>query len=220
MSGFLSSSIGKKLIMSLSGLFLIVFLLVHLTLNLMLFCGAETYNTAAGFMGTNVIMKILEPVLAAGFLIHIIYSLVLYVQNMKARPVRYKVVDQKESSAWTSRNMLFLGTLVFAFIAVHMVNYFYKIKFTDLIESGEMTEYKLVVGLFTVKYWYFVAIYVLGVIALGLHLNHAFQSAWQTLGLNNKHWAKRWRVIGTLYSLLVAVGFAIIPIYFLITELL
>ena len=218
MSGFLSSSIGKKLIMSLSGLFLVMFLLVHLVLNLMLFCGAEIYNAAAGFMGHNIIMKILEPVLAAGFLIHILYSLVLYIQNMKARPVRYKVVDQKESSAWTSRNMLLLGTAVFAFLVVHLIDYFYKIKFTDLIESGETTEYDLVISKFTSAYWYYVAIYVVGIIALGLHLNHAFQSAWQTLGLNNKHWAKRWRVIGTLYSLVVAVGFAIIPIYFLIIE--
>lgn len=218
MSGFLSSSIGKKLIMSLSGLFLVVFLLVHLTLNLMLFVGADVYNAAAGFMGSNIIMKILEPVLAAGFIIHILYSLVLYFQNMKARPVRYKMVDQKDSSAWSSRNMTLLGVMIFAFLVVHIINYFYKIKFTELIESGEMTEYNLVVGLFTSKYWYFVAIYVIGVIALGLHLNHAFQSAWQTLGLNNKYWAKRLRVIGTLYSLVVAVGFAIIPIYFLITE--
>ncbi len=219
MSGFLNSSIGKKLIMSLSGLFLVVFLLVHLTLNLMLFFGDEVYNAAAGFMGTNIFMKILEPVLAAGFLIHILYSLILYFQNLKARPVRYKVINPKGTSTWSSRNMVFLGVMVFAFIVVHLINYFYKIKFTELIENGEMTEYTLVVNLFTSKYWYFVLIYVVGVIALGLHLNHAFQSAFQTLGLNNKHWAKRWKVIGTLYSLVIAIGFSIIPIYFLITEL-
>ncbi len=218
MSSFLTSSIGKKLIMSLSGLFLIMFLLVHLTINLTLFCGAEIYNAACHFMGTNIVMRIIEPILAIGFIIHILYSVILYFQNLKARPVRYSMSNQKEASSWSSRNMLFLGLSVLSFLGVHLVNYFYKIKFTDLIESGEMTEYNLVVGLFTVKYWYFVAIYVVGVIALGLHLNHAFQSALQTIGLNNEYWEKRWKVIGSLYALLIAVGFSIIPLYFLITE--
>jgi succinate dehydrogenase / fumarate reductase cytochrome b subunit len=220
MSSFLNSSIGKKLIMSLSGLFLVLFLLVHLTLNLMLFWGAETYNAAAGFMGSNIIMKILEPILGAGFLIHIIYSLILSFQNMKARPVKYAVVDQSESSSWSSRNMLILGIAVGSFLIVHLINYFYKIKFTDLIESGETTEYDLVMTLFSSEYWYFVAIYVIGIIALGLHLNHAFQSAIQTMGLNNKYWAKRWKVIGSLYALLVTVGFCVIPLYFVINELI
>ncbi len=218
MSSFLNSSIGKKLIMSLSGLFLIMFLLVHLTINLTLFFGAEVYNAACYFMGNNIVMRIIEPILAIGFIIHILYSVILYFQNLKARPIKYKLVNQKESSSWSSRNMLFLGLAVLSFLGVHLVNYFYKIKFTDLIESGEMTEYSLVTGLFTIEYWYFVAIYVVGVIALGLHLNHAFQSALQTIGLNNEYWEKRWKVLGSLYALLIAVGFSIIPLYFLITE--
>ena len=220
MAGFLSSSIGKKLIMSISGLFLIMFLLVHLTINLMLFWGAETYNAAAGFMGSNVIMKILEPILALGFIIHIIYSLILYIKNRKARPIGYAAFNQKNSSTWSSRNMIWLGVAVFAFLVVHLINYFYKIKFTDLIESGEMEEYELVVNLFTIEYWYYVAIYVIGIITLGLHLNHAFQSAFQTLGLNNRYWEKRWKVIGTRYALVVTVGFCVIPVYFLIQDII
>lgn len=216
MSTFLTSSIGKKLIMSLSGLFLIMFLLVHLTINLLLLAGPEVYNAAAHFMGHNIIMKILEPILGAGFIIHIVYSLILYFQNLKARPVRYKVVDQSESSTWSSRNMVILGVLILAFLGIHLVNFFYKIKFTDM----KMTEYDLVTGMFTVEYGYIVAIYVVGAIFLGLHLYHAFHSALQTLGLNNSIWRKRWSVIGLIYSLVIGIGFAIIPLYFIIKELI
>ncbi|MFH2143728.1 MAG: succinate dehydrogenase cytochrome b subunit [Bacteroidota bacterium] len=220
MSSFLGSSIGKKLIMSLSGLFLVTFLLIHLTLNMTLFWGAETYNAAAGFMGSNVIMKILEPVLGIGFLIHILYSLILYFKNLKARPVKYAVFNQKDASSWSSRNMLLLGIAVASFLVVHLINYFYKVKFTDLIDSGETTEYDLVINLFTLQYWYFVAIYLIGIIALGLHLNHSFQSAFQTMGINNKYWARRWKIIGSIYSLIVTVGFCVIPLYFLLNELI
>ncbi|HBS84931.1 MAG: succinate dehydrogenase [Bacteroidetes bacterium GWF2_38_335] len=216
MSTFLTSSIGKKLIMSISGLFLIAFLCVHLTLNLLLFAGADIYNAAAGFMGSNIIMKIIEPVLGAGFIIHIIYSIILWFQNQKARPVKYKMVDQSESSTWSSRNMIVLGILIVAFLAIHLVNFFYKIKFTDI----KVTEYQLVTGMFTQEYWYIVVIYVVGAIFLGLHLYHAFQSAFQTLGLNNSIWRKRWDVIGLIYSLIIGLGFAIIPLYFLVKELI
>lgn len=215
MSTFLNSSIGKKLIMSLSGLFLIAFLLVHLTINLLLLAGPETFNAAAHFMGTNIVMKIIEPILAAGFLIHIIYSLVLYVQNLLARPVRYKVVSQAQTSTWVSRNMVILGLLIITFLGMHLINFFYKIKFTDEVVS----EYHLVVGLFTVEYWYYVALYVAGAIFLGLHLYHAFQSAFQTLGLNNSKWRARWNAVGLVYSVVIGGGFTLIPLYFLISEL-
>ncbi|MBN2681587.1 MAG: succinate dehydrogenase cytochrome b subunit [Bacteroidales bacterium] len=215
MSNFLNSSIGKKLIMSISGLFLIAFLLVHLTINLLTLAGPETFNAAAHFMGTNIVMKIMEPMLALGFLVHIVYSLILYAQNLAARPVRYKVINQAETSSWASRNMVFLGIVILAFLGIHLVNYFYKIKFTNDVTS----EYHLVVGLFTTEYWYYIAIYVIGAIFLGLHLYHAFQSAFQTLGLNNSKWRARWNAIGLIYSLVIALGFSFIPLYFLISEL-
>ncbi|GAB4285649.1 MAG: succinate dehydrogenase/fumarate reductase cytochrome b subunit [Marinilabiliales bacterium] len=186
----------------------------------MLYWGQDTYNAAAGFMGSNPLMKILEPILGLGFLIHIIYSIILYFKNQSARPVKYAKQNQKNASTWSSRNMIVLGIAVLAFLIVHLINYFYKIKFTDLIESGEMDEYTLVTGIFTTEYWYYIVIYFIGFITLGLHLNHAFQSAFQTLGINNKYWEKRWKVIGSLYALLITVGFSAIPVYFLIKEIL
>jgi succinate dehydrogenase / fumarate reductase, cytochrome b subunit len=219
MSNFLNSSIGKKLIMSLSGIFLIIFLLVHLTINLLLLAGPDTFNTAAHFMGTNIFMKILEPILALGFLVHIVYSLILYAQNLKARPVRYKKSSQAVTSTWASRNMVFLGIVILAFLGIHLINYFYKIKFTNEVALNYGgSDYHLVVGIFTSEYWYYIAIYVIGAIFLGLHLYHAFQSAFQTLGLNNSKWRSRWNAVGLIYSLIIGLGFAFIPLYFLISE--
>lgn len=219
MSNILNSSIGKKLLMSTSGLFLILFLLVHLFLNLLTLVGPETFNAAAHFMGTNPIMKVMEITLAAGFLIHMLYASYLTILNQKARPVKYAVQSKSETTSWASKNMFVTGGVVLIFLVIHLMNYYYKIKFTDLIESGQMTEYELVVGLFTPANWYYVVIYIVWFILLGLHLNHAFQSAFQTLGINNKTWAPRLRFISTLYSIVIVVGFTIIPLYFLINSL-
>lgn len=209
MASFINSSIGKKLIMSLSGIFLIVFLLVHLGINLLLFVGEDVFNAAAEFMAENPIMFVMQHVLALGFIIHIIYALITSYLNMKARPVGYAVVKNSKTSSWESRNMLITGGLVFSFLVLHLINYFFKMKFGEVeIES----DYVLVTELF--KEWYFTAIYILSFILLYLHLNHAFQSAFQTLGLNNSKWLKRWKVIGTIYALIICLGFICIAACF------
>lgn len=202
MASFINSSIGKKLIMSLSGIFLIVFLLVHLGINLLLFVSEDVFNAAAEFMAENPVMFVMQHVLALGFIIHIIYALITSYLNMKARPVGYAVVKNSKTSSWESRNMLITGGLVFSFLVLHLINYFFKMKFGEVeIES----DYVLVTELF--KEWYFTAIYILSFILLYLHLNHAFQSAFQTLGLNNSKWLKRWKAVGTIYALIICLGF-------------
>ncbi len=224
MKGFLKSSIGKKLIMSISGLFLITFLLVHLTLNLLLMFDStgELFNTAANFMGTNPIMKVMEPMLAIGFLVHIIYGAMLEIQNMIARGgSRYAKFDQSKSSKWASRNMIYLGIAIFAFLGLHIANFFIKIKMGDVgeVNIGGVhmhNTYTLVTSLFAI--WWYDLIYVIGAIALGMHLYHGFWSAFQSIGLSNDLWRKRLELIGGLYALIVAGGFAIIPIYFLIFQ--
>jgi len=222
MKGFLKSSIGKKLIMSISGLFLITFLLVHLTLNLLLMFDStgELFNTAANFMGSNPMMKVMEPILVLGFFVHIIYGAVLEIQNRMARGAsKYAKFDQSKSSKWASRNMIYLGIAVFAFLGLHIANFFLKIKMGDVGEVNiggvHMHDtYTLVTSLFAI--WWYDVIYVIGAIALGLHLNHGFWSAFQTIGLSNDLWRKRLNVVGGLYAIIIAVGFSIIPIYFLI----
>lgn len=224
MSNFISSSIGKKLILSLSGLFLITFLLVHLTANLFLLAGSDAFNVATHFMDTNPIIQIMQPVLAIGFLVHIFYGVFIQIQNWKATPEKYKTVNQKESSKWSARNMIWLGIFIFAFLVIHLGNYFYVMKFDSvtmgkvLVNGEEMhNSYALVSGLFTNGTYGIIysIIYIIGFVALGLHLNHAFWSAFQTIGWSNDVWRKRLSVIGTLYAILIAVGFSLIPLYFM-----
>jgi succinate dehydrogenase / fumarate reductase cytochrome b subunit len=224
MSSFFTSSIGKKFLMSVSGLFLVVFLAVHLTANLFILGGPDAFNQSAHFMGTNPIITLMQPILAFGFLLHIIYSLIIQIKNWKSRPVKYKKVDQSETSTWASRNMIWLGIFVFGFLTVHIINFFYVIKFGEMnmitVNGVEMEDsYKLVAGLFTdfgaISYIYS-AVYIISFIALGLHLHHAFWSAFQTLGLSNIAWRKRLSVLGDIYAIIVAAGFTIIPLYFLL----
>lgn len=221
MSSFFKTSIGKKVIMSVTGLFLIVFLLVHLTLNLLVLADEDgsTFNAAAHFMGTNPIMKIMEWALAAGFIFHMLYATILTLKNRAARPVKYEVSNDSDST-WSSQNMFITGAAIITFLVLHIINYFYKIKFTDLIDSGQMTEYDLVKGIFQPELWYFSVIYIVAFILLGLHLIHSFQSSFQTLGLNNSNWLPRLKFIGALYAIIIAVGFSIIPIYFLMKALI
>ncbi|MCT4640509.1 MAG: succinate dehydrogenase cytochrome b subunit [Bacteroidales bacterium] len=218
MSKFITSSIGKKVIMSLSGLFLMVFLVVHLTVNCFLFAGADAFNTAANFMVTNPIIKVVEPILALGFIIHIAWSIVITIQNMRARPVGYNKLNQGKNSTFASRNMFVLGGLVLSFLAIHIANFYVKIKFTHevgeaIVDGVAMHDtYTLVTSLFTV--WWYVVIYVIGAIFLGFHLSHGFWSAFQTIGFSNDIWRKRLNNIGRAYAVIVAGGFALIPVYF------
>ncbi len=226
MSRFFKSSIGQKLLMSLTGLFLIVFLLVHMTANLFLLAGSDAFNIVVHFMDTNPLVQIMQPVLALGFIVHIIYASILTLQNQKARPKQYANAELKHSSTWSSRNMFVLGSLILIFLVIHLINFFWKMKVSgdpllaDVTVNGEKMHngYALVAGLFTDGQLGIVysLVYVLGAIFLGLHLRHAFWSAFQTIGLSNKLWRKRLTVLGNIYAIVVSLGFAIIPIFFLI----
>lgn len=227
MSSFFKSSIGQKLLMSLSGLFLITFLAVHLLVNSMLLfdSSGDLYNQAANFMGTNPFMHVMEPVLALGFILHIVYSFILSLQNKKARgPERYYKVNQSQSSTWASRNMLVLGGIVLVFMAIHLIHFFVPMKFGGMedymvtIDGVEMQNaYLLVTSLFEI--WYYDLLYVVGAVLLALHLGHGFWSAFQTIGWSNDIWRKRLTVIGKIVAVTIGFGYAIIPIYFLITSL-
>ncbi len=223
MKGFFKSSIGKKLIMSVSGLFLITFLLVHLTINLLLLFPDEgvLFNTAANFMGSNPLMKVMEPMLVVGFLVHIIYGVVLEIQNKIARGgSKYAKFDQSKSSKWVSRNMIYLGIAILAFLVLHIINFFIKVKSGIGVEEVTIDgvhmhdTYTLVTSLFAI--WWYDIIYIIGALALGMHLKHAFWSAFQSIGLSNDNWKKRLEIIGGIYTIIIAGGFSIIPIYFLI----
>jgi succinate dehydrogenase / fumarate reductase, cytochrome b subunit len=218
MSKFLTASIGRKFVMSLSGLFLIAFIAVHLSLNLLLIFddSGDLFNEGAHFMATNPLIKIMEPILGLGFLIHILWSFFLEYQNWKARPVKYAKKNMSGASSWASRNMLILGALVLVFLVIHIIDFFWVIKFSpEEIEQLPKGDYDLVAGLFKESI-YAGVLYIVGGILLGLHLSHGFWSSFQTLGLNNKHWLRRWQVVGQIFAVIVAAGFAIIPLYFML----
>jgi succinate dehydrogenase / fumarate reductase cytochrome b subunit len=173
-------------------------------------------------MATNPAIKIMEPLLGLGFIIHIIWSFFLEYKNWKARPVKYNKKNVSDSSSWASRNMLVLGALVLVFLVMHIIDFFWVIKFDPhtmhsvTIDGVEMEDtYTLVATLFKGSIIYSV-FYILGALLLGFHLSHGFWSAFQTLGLNNIYWMNRWKVIGYIYAVVVAVGFSVIPLYFLI----
>lgn len=231
MANLFSSSIGKKLIMSLSGLFLILFLLIHLTINSFLlldgvfgFEEGQMFNAGAHFMGTFPLIKIIEPILGLGFLIHIVYSLMLTFQNWKARGNdKYSSGNKTVGVEWSSKNMLVLGTALGAFLIVHLLNFWVKIKFTgdDLLQhvefpyigTGTVTgenAYALVNATF--DNILIVICYVIGSVALAFHLSHGFWSAFQTIGWNNQIWMQRLKVIGTIIAWVIGLGFSAIAV--------
>jgi len=221
MSTIFSSSIGKKLMVALAGLFLILFLLVHLGINLtLILCeSSKPFNVAAHFMGTNIIIKIFEIVLFGAFLLHIIYVLILQIQNWFARPKRYKIPNYSQSSFF-SKFMIWLGGIVLIFLVIHIANFYFKSKFGHIEEiTYDNVQYyadlsSLVIQKFQITW--FVIFYVACFLILGFHLWHGFQSAFQTLGLNHAYYTPIIKKLGMIYTIVVVAGFTTIPlvIYF------
>jgi succinate dehydrogenase / fumarate reductase cytochrome b subunit len=226
---FLSASIGRKFFMSITGLFLITFIIVHMSINLLLIFddSGDLFNIAANFMATNPLIKVMEPVLALGFLVHIVWSVAITIQNMRARPVGYNKTSQSVNATWASRNMFILGGLVLVFLGLHLFNFWWKIKVVGdpllehitVMQGGIPTEmentYLLVSTLFKESIIYCL-IYIAGGILLGLHVTHGFWSAFQTIGLNNQIWRKRFYVLANIIGWVFAIGFSVIPLYFMI----
>lgn len=230
MANLFSSSIGKKLLMSITGLFLITFLLVHLTLNsFLLFDGmlgleeGQLFNAGVHFMGSNPFIKVIEPMLGIGFAVHIIYSLIVSFQNMRARgSQKYQSGNKTEGVEWASKNMLILGVAVFAFLVVHLANFWVRMKGIVPWHAEEVTfpyfgsmvtgedAYSLVNRKFG-ELW-IVIIYLIGSIALAFHLAHGFWSAFQTIGWNNKIWMKRLKVLSLLLAWVFGAGFSVIAV--------
>lgn len=207
MSGFISSSLGRKVVMALSGFFLIVFLLVHLGVNLTLFAGREIFNEASHFMGHNPLIQVMQYVLASGFIIHIIMGIRLEWLNRLSRPIKYVKNNPGASAGWASRNMIVTGVLILLFLILHMKDFFVKIKFGEVPD-----DYDLVTQLF--KNPLYMLIYVISFILLGIHLSHGFQSAFTTVGARTPKYLSCVKKTGVLFSYLIALGFSIIAVYF------
>lgn len=220
-AGLFSSSLGRKYLMALTGLFLCSFLLIHLIGNVALFTDPVQFNEYTRFMSSNPLIRIMEIVLVVGFLAHIIDAIMLTRANRTAQPVKY-AMDKKKSS-WYSRNMGLTGSIILAFLILHLQSFWYGYKFGEVamtIDSSgaEIKDmYAMVLSAFS-QSWYS-AIYVLAMILLGTHLNHGFQSAFQSMGLRHKKYTPTIKKAGTVFAVIMTLGFISFPIYFYITQL-
>lgn len=224
-----SYSIGKKMIMGLTGLFLIVFLVEHLIGNLLLLAGPDEFNGYAEFMGSNPLIRASEFILFGGFIFHIVDGLMLKMQNAKARPVGYAVSAGSKNASWFSKNMAISGIILLIFFILHLISFFLKARFGvdvnfgvdpskyDHAWAGEFSMYDKAAWLFSIP-WYS-AIYILAMIVVMMHLLHGFQSAFQTLGLNHPKYTPLIKAIGYGYAVLVPAAFCVIPINFLINPI-
>ncbi|MFH1118850.1 MAG: succinate dehydrogenase cytochrome b subunit [Bacteroidota bacterium] len=219
---FTYSSVTKKVIMALAGLFLISFLIVHLSINLLLLfdSSGESFNLAAHFMATNPVIQVMQIVLFGGFILHIIVGVILQIQNWLARPTRYKVEGFSHTSFF-SKFMIHTGAVILAFLVIHLFNFFFKAKFGEMPEvriDGTMLEDmgKLVIEKF--KEFPYVIMYVVWLLFLGFHLDHAFHSALQSLGLNHSKYTPLAFGISRALAILIAGGFILIPVVIYITQ--
>jgi succinate dehydrogenase / fumarate reductase cytochrome b subunit len=218
---FFTSSIGRKLIMSLTGLFLILFLVIHLLGNLQLLVddGGVTFNAYAYMMTHNPLIKVVAYGNYFFILLHAFMGFLLWSKNKAAKGSKYAVRSDAKVS-WASKNMALLGTLILAFIFIHMGDFWFKMKFTDQLAMVSIEGMDVQVkDLYTQVATTFsnpllVVAYLIGLATLSFHLWHGFQSAFQTLGLNHPKYTPIIGGLGKAYAILVPLGFAIIPLYY------
>jgi len=217
-SKLFTSSIGKKIVMALTGIFLVVFLVVHCYVNANVFFSnaEENFNRAAHFMGTNILIRITEIGLFAGFILHIVQGYKLWLQNKAARKSRYAVAAGNKNSKWYSRSMALLGTLILLFLIVHLVHFWVPSRFGGLteVEYDGVVYHNLYGQMLDVfAHPIVVLIYLLGCFSLSWHLLHGVQSAAQTLGWTSKNFFPTIRAFGIVFAIVVPLIFALMPLF-------
>ncbi len=214
MSGFLSSSIARKVAMALSALFLIIFLIIHLSVNITSLFSEKLFNELSHFMGTNPLIQFaLQPVLILGVVFHFVMGFILEWKNKKSRGVPYAKYNGAAGASWASRNMILSGVVILAFLVLHFIDFWVpemKHKYIEFLPEdpnryfGEL-QHKFMSPLR-------VGAYVVAFVLLALHLLHGFQSAFQSMGFNNKY-TPFIKSFGKFYSFVVPLGFIIIALY-------
>lgn len=223
MSGLFNSSIGRKLVMSITGVCLVLFLTFHMCMNLVAVFSAEGYNMVCEFLGANWYAVVATVILAAGFLIHIVYAFILTMRNKAARGnSSYAVTAKPAGVEWASQNMLVLGLIVLAGLVLHGAQFWYKMMFAELMGAHEVmvcgateaiscTDGAGFIAFYFSHLWVVIA-YVVWLAALWFHLNHGFWSALHTLGWNNLVWIERLKKISVVYSTIICLGFALVVV--------
>jgi succinate dehydrogenase / fumarate reductase cytochrome b subunit len=214
MSGFLSSSIARKVAMALSALFLIFFLIIHLAVNITSLFSEDLFNELAHFMGNNPLVQFaLQPVLIVGVIFHFVMGFVLELKNKKATTVKYAKDNGAANSSWMSRNMIYSGLVILAFLVLHFIDFWFpemnykyiEVQPVDTTRYFSELQHKFVNPIR-------VGAYVISFVLLGLHLAHGFQSAFQSMGFNNKY-TKTVRALGKIYSIAIPLGFILVAVY-------
>lgn len=215
----LTSSIGQKIVMSLTGLFLITFLVIHLIGNIsLLYADGEAFNQYAHFMKHNPLIRIGEYVMFAGFLIHIVQGIILVRKNDSARSQGYAVAHKHEKVKMTSKYMGPFGIIILLFLGLHLWDFF-SFKYFRLLDSAKVTYdgvemdnlFAKVIEVYTTSPVHWI-IYPISMFVIALHLNHGFQSAFQSLGINHKKYTPTIKTVGAIYSVAIPLALALIPI--------
>jgi succinate dehydrogenase / fumarate reductase cytochrome b subunit len=210
-----TSSIGKKFLMGATGFFLIIYLIVHASVNALIFYDDDgaTFNKAASFMLHNYFVRFLEIGLFAVFILHIIQGLLLWQQNRSARKISYNKTDFPKEIKWYSRYMGWLGTFLLLFLVMHLYHFWASTKNELYFHGPAIDLYQQMKEVFTNPLLF--TLYIIGLVSLLFHLLHGFQSAFQTFGINHKRWTPIIKGIGIFYSLVICILFASMPIAFM-----
>ena len=221
-----NSSVGRKVVMSVTGIALVLFLTFHMAMNLVAIISAEGYNLVCEFLGANWYALVATLGLAALFVIHIIYAFWLTIQNRAARgSERYAVVDKPKTVEWASQNMLVLGIIVVLGLGLHLFNFWAKMQLPELMHNmGAVVDTTYAAdGVYHITNTFsnpvYVVLYLIWLAALRFHLTHGFWSSMQSLGWNNKIWINRWKCISNIYSTIVVICFALVVVVFYVQSL-
>ena len=208
-----NSSVGRKIVMSVTGLFLVLFVTFHALMNAVALIKFEYYDDICEFLGANWYAVLGTLILAGGFAIHIIYAFWLTLQNRKARGNnRYAVTSKPKDVEWASQNMLVLGLIVLCFLVLHLVQFWAKMQLPELMGEHVMNGTSYLKATFS--HWWVLPIYLIGFAALWFHICHGFWSAFQTLGTANDKWIPRWQCISKWWATIVFILFAVEACYF------
>ena len=213
----INSSIGRKVIMSVTGIALVLFLTFHMSMNVVALFSGSAYNLICEFLGANWYAVVATVGLGALTVIHIVYAFILTAQNRRARGAeRYAVTDWSPKVEWASRNMLVLGLIIVLGLLLHIFNFWYNMMFAELLHLP--TRFSPSDGFAYIQETFsnpvYVVLYVVWLAALWFHLSHGFWSAMQTLGINGKIWFDRWKTIGFVYTTLLMLGFLVVVLAF------
>ncbi len=220
-NGLSSSSVGRKVLMALSGFFLLIFLFQHFVINLLSVVSPSSFNEASHFMGTNSIIQFLiQPILLFGVLFHLGMGMYLESKNRAARPIKYAMYKPAENSNWMSRNMLITGIMIMLFLGLHFYDFwlpeikdkFIDGKWDDLTKYFPHLQHKF-------QDLIRVIIYCVSFVFLSLHLLHGFQSAFQSAGFNHNKYTPTIKKLGNLYAIIIPAGFVFIALFHYFNQL-